>query len=119
MATYEMEQESNERHPGTFIAGLLVGGLAGAATLLLFAPQSGKDTRHQIKMKTIELRDRTTATVGNTMEKVKTRANQIKTGVSGKAVQLREQGKVVIAKQLDRVSDAAQNGKKAIQGKRS
>ena len=29
------------------LAGLLIGGLAGAVTMLLLAPQSGKDTRRQ------------------------------------------------------------------------
>ena len=33
------------------LIGTLVGGLAGALTMLLLAPQSGKDTRMQIKEK--------------------------------------------------------------------
>jgi gas vesicle protein len=43
---------------GTFVAGLLIGGLAGAVAALLFAPQSGEMTRAQIKEKSIELRDK-------------------------------------------------------------
>ncbi|MBE3066888.1 MAG: YtxH domain-containing protein [Chloroflexi bacterium] len=45
------------------LIGLLIGGLASAAAMLLFAPQSGKRTRaliHQIRQKSIQLRDRTT-----------------------------------------------------------
>ena len=43
---------------GTFFAGLVVGGLVGAAVALLLAPQSGEETREMIQAKGIELRDR-------------------------------------------------------------
>ena len=57
------------------LVGMLVGGLAGAVTMLLLAPQSGKDTRKQIQEKSIELRDRTTELVEDTMAQVRTKAN--------------------------------------------
>jgi gas vesicle protein len=119
MTTYELQQESNVRHPGLFIVGMLLGGLAGAATLLLVAPQSGKETRHLIQTKAIELRDKTTATVDSAAGQVRSKATQIKTGVSTKAMELTKQGKEMLAKQLDRVSVAAQNGKKSLQSKSS
>ena len=34
---------------GKFIAGFIVGGIVGAVTGILLAPQSGEDTREQIK----------------------------------------------------------------------
>jgi gas vesicle protein len=43
----------------TFFAGLIVGGLVGAAVALLLAPQSGEETRAIIRDKSIELKDRT------------------------------------------------------------
>ena len=61
------------------LAGMLIGGLAGAVTMLLLAPQSGKDTRKQIKEKGIELRDRTTEMVEDTMAQVRSNANKIAT----------------------------------------
>ncbi|MCB2202962.1 YtxH domain-containing protein [bacterium] len=48
---------------GAFLVGFLVGGLTGAAVSLLFAPQSGEETRALIKDKAVELRDRTAETV--------------------------------------------------------
>jgi gas vesicle protein len=90
------------------LAGMLVGGLAGAVTMLLLAPQSGKDTRKQLQEKSIELRDRTTELVGDTMAQVRTKANTI-TG------ELKERGQEIAIKQLENVSDAAQAGKKAIE----
>ena len=43
---------------GEFFAGLLLGGLLGAAMALLFAPQSGEETVSMIRDKGIELKDR-------------------------------------------------------------
>jgi len=40
-----------------FVAGFLIGALAGAAAALLFAPQSGEDTRVLIRDRGIELRE--------------------------------------------------------------
>ena len=45
---------------GAFVAGFLVGGLIGAATALLMAPQSGEETRAIITEKSIELKDAAT-----------------------------------------------------------
>ena len=90
------------------LAGMLIGGLAGAVTMLLLAPASGKDTRKQLQEKSIELRDRTTELVGDTMAQVRTKANTI-TG------ELKERGQEIAIKQLENVSDAAQAGKKAIE----
>ena len=88
--------------------GMLIGGLAGAATMLLLAPQSGRDTRKQIQEKGIELRDRAAEMVDDTMVKVRTNANKI-------ATSLKDRGLEVAVEQLENVSDAAQAGKKAIQ----
>jgi gas vesicle protein len=90
------------------LTGMLIGGLAGAVTMLLLAPQSGKDTRKQIQEKGIELRDRTTELVEDTMAQVRTKANKL-------TVDLKERGQEIAVEQLDHVSEAAQAGKKAIQ----
>ena len=56
---------------GTFLAGLLIGGLVGAAAALLLAPQSGEETRTLIKDKSIELKDR----ANEVTEKARTRVD--------------------------------------------
>jgi gas vesicle protein len=48
---------------GAFLIGFIVGGLTGAAVSLLFAPQTGEQTRELIHDKAIELRDRASETV--------------------------------------------------------
>ena len=90
------------------LVGMLIGGLAGAVTMLLMAPQSGKDTRRQIQEKSIELRDRTTELVDDTMTKVRTNANKI-------TMDLKSRGQEVAVEQLEKVSEAAQAGKRAIE----
>lgn len=90
------------------LAGILVGGLAGAVTMLLLAPQSGRDTRRQIREKSIELRDRTSEMIDDTMAQVRTNTNRLTMGV-------KDYSKEMAVEQLDNVSEAAQAGKKAIQ----
>ena len=57
---------------GAFLIGFVVGGVAGAITALLLAPQSGEDTRAMIKDKSIELRDK----ASEQAEAVASRANE-------------------------------------------
>jgi gas vesicle protein len=90
------------------LTGILIGGLAGAVTMLLLAPQSGKDTRKQIQEKGVELRDRTTELVEDTMAQVRTKANKL-------TADLKDRSQEIAVTQLDHVSEAAQAGKKAIQ----
>jgi gas vesicle protein len=98
---------------GIFI-GLLIGGLAGAAAMLLWAPQSGKDTRIQIQKKGIELRDQTSKMIEDTMSQVRLSANKIAIGGHTKADELLQQGQSLLVEQLEHVSESAQAGKKAI-----
>lgn len=48
---------SSQNSGALFFAGLVVGGLAGAGLALLLAPQSGAETRVQIRDKSLELKD--------------------------------------------------------------
>jgi gas vesicle protein len=92
------------------LVGTLIGSLAGAVTMLLLAPQSGKDTRRQIQEKGIELRDRATGVMEQTLTQVRLNAHKITT-----AVGLKDRSQEIAVKQLENVSDAAQAWKKAIQ----
>jgi gas vesicle protein len=50
-----MTPQNNEG--AAFFAGLVIGGLVGAALALLLAPQSGEETRAQIRDKSLEYKD--------------------------------------------------------------
>jgi len=47
----------------SMLAGLLIGGLAGAVAMLLLAPQSGKRTRAKLRRRSNALRDQAAATM--------------------------------------------------------
>lgn len=76
------------------LSGMLIGALVGAVAMLLLAPQSGKDTRTQIQKKGIELRDRTTEMVEETVAQVRSNPNKVEMGVKN-------------YEQLEHVSDVA------------
>ena len=109
------EPEQRNTSVLSILAGVLVGSLAGALTMLLLAPQSGEDTRNQIKEKSIELRDRTTEMVEDAMEQVRLNRDKLTMGGRQKAKELLHQGQALVVEQLQNVSDAAQAGKKIIQ----
>ena len=48
---------SSQSRGALFFAGLVMGGLVGAGLALLLAPQSGEETRSQIRDKSFELKD--------------------------------------------------------------
>ena len=112
----EFELVEQSGHTMTFLTGLVIGSLVGAGTMLLFAPQTGKKTRAELQVGAVELRDRTATTLKDTITQVKSKANQIKADVQIKAQDLGQQGQDLIAKQLEHVSQAAEAGKKALQG---
>ena len=112
----EFEHKAQSGNAISVLIGMVIGGLVGAVTMLLFAPQAGEKTRAELQSGALKLRDRTTATVKDTMTQVKTKANQLKADVQIKAQDLGHQGQDLVVKQLDNVSHAAEAGKKAIQG---
>lgn len=112
----ELEHIEQPSHAKSMLTGLVIGGLVGAGTMLLFAPQAGTRTRTEVQQGALHLRDQTSERVKGKVTQVKSRANQIKMDVQGKAGDLQLQGRGLVVKQLERVSQAAEAGKKAIQG---
>ncbi|MCX6053968.1 MAG: YtxH domain-containing protein [Chloroflexi bacterium] len=54
---------------GSFLIGFVVGGITGALVALLYAPQTGEETRTVIKEKAIELKDKTVDSLDDTYKK--------------------------------------------------
>src|SRR5512147_1866879 len=115
MVDQNSESEYHNNNIFGILIGMLVGGLAGALTMLLLAPQSGKNTRLQIQQKAIQLRDRTTGMVDEALAEVRLDRDKIVIGGQAKIKELTQQGRELAAEQLDRLSEAAQARKKAIQ----
>ena len=75
---------------GAFLIGFVVGGLTGAVVALLFAPQSGEETRALIKEKSIELKDK----VEVSAEEAYARAEQLAVDARARANELASEIKV-------------------------
>jgi gas vesicle protein len=97
------------------LVGALIGGLAGAVTMLLLAPQSGKRTRTLIQHKSVELRDRAAEMVEDGMEQVRMDRDKIAMNGRRKARELLRNGRALVSGQLEHVSKAIKAGKKTIQ----
>ena len=75
---------------GAFLIGFVIGGLTGAVVSLLFAPQSGEETRVYIKERAIEIGDRANETAQTLGKEVETRAGEYR----GKAEELASKARV-------------------------
>jgi len=113
---HDHEHENGVNRVGGFFAGLLIGGLAGAVAMLLLAPQSGKRTRAQIQLKSMELREQTTEAVEDTLKQARSKGRQIRADVREKADKLQQHGQAVLDEQKERWSTLVEAGKTAVQG---
>src|SRR5687768_3760874 len=100
-----MSQHDQESDVGSFLAGFVIGGLVGAAAALIFAPQSGEETRSQLAMKGEELRDAAQERAHeyremadtyarDTQAKVSTGLNDARTKVKDTAGQVQERARI-------------------------
>jgi len=96
---------------GAFLVGFIVGGLTGAVVALLFAPQSGEETRALIKDKSIELRDRASQTAEEALARAEAAAAEARARADELARELRDRGQAVY-------SDVRERGKSAIESLR-
>jgi gas vesicle protein len=92
---------------GAFLVGFVVGGLTGAVVALLFAPQSGEETRALIKDKSIELRDY----AAQTAEEALARAEQAAAEARARAEEL---AKVARTRADELAREVRERGKGAI-----
>lgn len=114
MITENQEENYPNHNLFRFLGGLLTGGLVGAVTMLLLAPKSGKDTRMQIREKSIQLYDQTTDIVEDTMAQGRSNLNDLSSDGRDKIKELKQQGQKLVIEQLDHLSKATKAGKRAI-----
>lgn len=96
---------------GTFLFGFLVGGITGAVVALLYAPQSGDETRTVIKEKAIELADKTGDTLEETYAKAEKTANDAVSkaqdlikGAQEKTTDVTQKGQVILEEAKSKIS---------------
>lgn len=102
---------------GAFLIGFVVGGLTGAITALLLAPQTGEETRGVIKERAIELRDKASTSVGEVYTSAETaaaeavkRAEALLAQAKETAAELQKKGAVVIEEQKAKFSQMQSKG---------
>ncbi len=107
---------------GAFLIGFIIGGLAGAVSALLLAPQSGEETRTVIREKAIELRDRAAETTDDlyaqaeeAYAEARARAEELARLARERGVELQRRGQVVLEEQRARIGGVIQQqgGKKS------
>jgi gas vesicle protein len=96
---------------GAFLVGFVVGGLTGAVVALLFAPQSGEETRALIKDKSIELRDKAQVSA----EEALARAEQLASDARLRAEELTKEART---RATELANEVRERGKSAVEAVR-
>lgn len=91
---------------GAFLIGFIIGGLTGAVSALLLAPQSGEETRTVIRERAIELRDRASegledayARAEQAAVEARARADELTQIAKERADELARRGQVMVEEQ--------------------
>lgn len=77
---------------GSFMRGVIVGGLAGAVYTMLTAPRTGEETREMLREKSYELRDRATSTVEDTRARAEQALSEARTRAEATISRAKEEG---------------------------
>jgi gas vesicle protein len=101
-----MSEQNNDF--GAFLAGFVIGGLVGAATALILAPQSGDEMRAQLSQKSHDLRDMSTERAHEYQERAQTAVSDVRHRATDAGTQAQDQARLVLDKgkqRLGRTSD--------------
>jgi gas vesicle protein len=101
---------SEENDFGAFVIGFVIGGLVGAATALLLAPQSGEETRTIILDKSTEVTTKATESATKAMQDARMRAEDFAATAKERAQSLQKREKeqpVVLEQTVAEVEETA------------
>jgi len=96
-----MNEQNNDF--GAFLAGFVIGGLVGAATALILAPQSGDEMRAQLSQKSHDLRDMGTERAHQYQERATTAVSDVRHRASDAGTQAQDQARLVLDKGKQRL----------------
>lgn len=111
----------SSRKAGAFMTGAIFGSLVGAAVALLYAPQSGEETRTVIKDKSIEIKDRAVESGEELRQKAEEAASQARTrldettaATKERATAWQQRGQAFIEEQRTRFRSAIEAGRSSL-----
>lgn len=105
-----MSEQNNDF--GAFLAGFVIGGLVGAATALILAPQSGDEMRTQLAQKSQDLREMSTERAHQYQERAQTAVSDVRLRATDVGSQAQDQARLVLDKgkqRLGRAEEAAED----------
>src|SRR5258705_12232847 len=116
-SAYDMEAVGMKVAAGA-LAGLVVGGLIGAAIMMIYAPQSGAKTRKMLRKKAMALRNQASETAGDARERAEEaldaaveRAREASDELRDRAERLQKRGQKTLGDAKERVADLVGNNK--------
>jgi len=119
-STYDLETGQMKIIAGA-LAGLVVGGLVGAALMLIYAPQSGAKTRKLIRKRAMALRNQATETAEEARERAEEaldsaleRARDATDEVRERVEHIQKRGQKTLEAQRERVASVVDAGREKI-----
>ncbi len=118
MIMTEQDFQNDTNNPGYFVAGTilgsLLGGLVGAGLMLLLAPQSGEKTRKQMRRKGRDFQVRTTDSIEDGADAVRTKSHEVTNALHNQAETLQQRGVDFVDEQKERWSPVVEAGETAV-----
>jgi len=105
---------NNDHRGWEFLTGMVLGTGLGAAAALLLAPQSGQETREEIRERGVEFKSR----AEDAGEAGRKRAQDLGDQARNRAGQAQARGRLVIEEQGTRLNKAIDQGMEAFENKR-
>jgi gas vesicle protein len=100
---------NKSKDTGALLTGFLMGALAGGAVALFLAPQSGDETRAQIRQRSLELQGK----AGDALAEARARAEAVAADVKRRAEELQTQSQVILEEGQKQLAQAVEETKKA------
>jgi len=83
--------DDNTSHIGGYLAAFALGAAIGAGIALLYAPQSGKETRDMLAQKARELKDKADSTLEDAKGYIREKKAEIEAAVEAGKTAMREE----------------------------
>ena len=98
----------------SMIAVFAVGGLIGAGTMLLMAPQSGEKTREVIRKKSVEFKDKAVNSAEETRHRAGDRLDDIRSETKDRVSTLKDRGQKELDAQRANIKEKVRETKERV-----